>query len=108
MSSHITRAILLLTLLSWPATSYAQSVRELLTNGNPPLKGKPLAHVLQHYEAALERDSSAYDAAWKASLAAVTLAESDGRRDELLARGIRYGRRAVALNPSAAEVPFRR
>ncbi len=107
MFPHILRACLLVTLIVLPGALHAQTIRELLTNGNAELEGKPLDYVLEHYETALRSDSSAYDAAWKASLAAVTLAESGGgRRDSLLAEGIRYGRRAVAIDPAAAEGHF--
>lgn len=68
--------------------------------------------ALQHFQAALDQDSSNYEANWRGSLTLLTLGEQiPGRakvaeRDSLYAEAERYARRAVAADPAGADGHF--
>lgn len=75
-----------------------------------------LAHdpgtAVQHFEAALEQDSSSYEANWRAALALLDLGEqaaeagSDRVRDSLYREAERYAGRAVSADSGRAEGHF--
>jgi regulator of microtubule dynamics protein 3 len=67
--------------------------------------------ALQHYQAALEQDSSNYEANWRGAMTLLILGEQlqgskNPERDSLYAQAERYSRRAVAANPSGADGHF--
>jgi tetratricopeptide (TPR) repeat protein len=68
--------------------------------------------ALQHFQAALDQDSSNYEANWRASLALLTLGEQlpggakRPERDSLYAMAGRYARRAIAADPAGADGHF--
>lgn len=96
--------------------------------GAPPLHSQQVAdHValgvaadeahdprtaLQHFQAALDQDSSSYEANWRGALTLLTLGEQipdkvkSSERDSLYAQAERYARRAVASNPAGADGHF--
>jgi tetratricopeptide (TPR) repeat protein len=69
--------------------------------------------ALEHYQAALQQDSSNYEANWRGAMILLTLGEQLGdeakknrRRDSLYAQAERYARRAVTSEPSGADGHF--
>jgi tetratricopeptide (TPR) repeat protein len=68
--------------------------------------------ALQHFQAALERDSSNYDANWRAALTLLDLGEQipdsvkGNEQDSLYSLAERYAGRAVAANPNGADGHF--
>lgn len=68
--------------------------------------------ALQHYQAALDQDSSSYEANWRGAMTLLTLAEQlpqrskNPERDSLYALAERYATRAVASDPSGADGHF--
>jgi tetratricopeptide (TPR) repeat protein len=68
--------------------------------------------ALQHFQAALDQDSSNYEANWRGAMTLLTLGErlpdgTKGReRDSLYAEAERYARRAVAADPAGADGHF--
>ena len=68
--------------------------------------------ALQHFEAALEQDSSSYEANWRAALTLLDLGEQTAptgksrKRDSLYAVAERYASRAVAADPGGADGHF--
>jgi tetratricopeptide (TPR) repeat protein len=71
-----------------------------------------LRTALQHYQAALDQDSSNYDANWRGAMALLTLGEQMGgagknpERDSLYRLAERYAGRAAAFHPSSADGHF--
>jgi regulator of microtubule dynamics protein 3 len=67
--------------------------------------------ALQHYQAALDQDSTDYEANWRGALTLLTLGEQlsgskNPERDSLYAQAARYARRAVARNAAGADGHF--
>jgi regulator of microtubule dynamics protein 3 len=68
--------------------------------------------ALQHFQAALDQDSSNYEANWRGAMTLLTLGEQlparskNPERDSLYAEAERYARRAVASNPAGADGHF--
>ena len=67
--------------------------------------------ALQHYQAALEQDSTNYAANWRGAMTLLTLGEQqpggkNRERDSLYVQAVRYARRAVKANPSGADGHF--
>jgi len=67
--------------------------------------------ALQHFQAALQQDSSNYEANWRGAITLLTLGEQEpgnksAARDSLYAQAVRYARRAVKSNPSGADGHF--
>jgi tetratricopeptide (TPR) repeat protein len=65
--------------------------------------------ALGHFEAAIDADSSNYEALWKASREYVDLGEGErdeARRNDLFARAERLARKAVAVRPADPEGHF--
>jgi tetratricopeptide (TPR) repeat protein len=73
---------------------------------------RDLETALQHFEAALKRDSLNYEANWRAALTLGLMGDpfpmgrKSARRDSLYARAERHAERAVAVNPAGAEGHF--
>jgi len=68
--------------------------------------------ALQHYQAALDLDSSNYEANWRGAMTLLTLGEQlpahsrNPERDSIYAQAERYAQRAVASNPAGADGHF--
>ena len=68
--------------------------------------------ALQHYQAALDQDSSNYEANWRGAMTLLTLGEQlsarskNPERDSLYAHAERYSQRAATSNPAGAEGHF--
>ena len=68
--------------------------------------------ALQHYQAALDQDSSNYEANWRGAMTLLTLGEQiagsskNPERDSLYVQAVRYARRSVASNPAGADGHF--
>ncbi|MEA2725260.1 MAG: hypothetical protein QOH59_3031 [Gemmatimonadales bacterium] len=71
-----------------------------------------LKTALQHFQAALEQDSSGYEANWRGALTLLDLGEQipdsskNSQRDSLYSLAERYATRAVAANPQGADGHF--
>ena len=86
-----------------------QGADDHIVQGDAERAALRIQEALEHYEAAVAVDSAAQPALLHAAILAVTLAEyhpQPDERDSLLARGVRYARRAVALNPQDAHAHF--
>ena len=68
--------------------------------------------ALQHYQAALDQDSSNYEANWRGAMTLLTLGEQlpggskNPERDSLYLQAVRYARRSVASNPAGPDGHF--
>jgi tetratricopeptide (TPR) repeat protein len=71
-----------------------------------------LPTALQHFQAALDQDSSNYEANWRGALTLLTLGEQipdtvkTPERDSLYLQAERYARRAVVADPAGADGHF--
>lgn len=87
----------------------AQLAPDHVALGVAAAEARNLGRALRHFEAALARDSSSYDANWRASLTLGLMGDpfpmrrKSRLRDSLYARAERYARRAVRVNPAGAE-----
>lgn len=91
-----------------PAVSQSTAAEHIALGDSSHLAMSP-AFALAHYKAALEVDSSSYEALWKASRDAVDLGEFEPNEDQrkaYFAEGERFARRAVAVNADDAEGHF--
>ncbi len=90
----------------------AQSAADHVALGNAAMQVHDLRTALAHYDAALELDSTAYEANWRASIALLDEGEQipdsvkSAERDSLYARAERLARRAVAADSTRAEGHF--
>jgi tetratricopeptide (TPR) repeat protein len=90
----------------------AQQVGDHVPLGIAASDAHDLRTALQHFQAALDQDSTSYAANWRGALVLLTLGEQilDGkknaRRDSLYALAERYARRAVASDPAGADGHF--
>jgi tetratricopeptide (TPR) repeat protein len=93
-------------------TLYAQDVADHVAMGVAANEAHDLRTALQHFQAALDQDSSSYDANWRGALTLLDLGEeipdsSKGKeRDSLYSLAERYATRAVAANPQGADGHF--
>jgi len=87
------------------------TVKEHIALGDSAFAALAPAQALQHYRAALARDSTNYEALWKASRELVDIAKQvDGKddaskkhRDSLYEAARDYGEAAVRVNPNGAD-----
>jgi tetratricopeptide (TPR) repeat protein len=90
----------------------AQQVSDHVALGVAAEEAHDLRTALQHFQAALDQDSTSYDANWRGAVILLTLGEQipdkvkSSERDSLYALAERYARRAVASNPTAADGHF--
>jgi tetratricopeptide (TPR) repeat protein len=92
----------------------AQMPADHVALGKAAEEAHDLKTALAHYQAALEQDSSNYDANWRGAMILLTLGEQHGgdeskknpQRDSLYAEAERYARRAAAADPSGADGHF--
>src|SRR5215208_6536627 len=79
----------------------AQQVKDHIALGLAATDAHDLRTALQHFQAALDQDSTSYEANWRAAITLLTLGEQIGdnvkstERDSLYAQAERYARSAV-------------
>jgi tetratricopeptide (TPR) repeat protein len=102
-----------LCLIGLPAAPVvAQQVEDHVALGIAASDAHDLRTALQHFQAALDQDSSSYEANWRGAITLLTLGEQLGdtdknpERDSLYQLAERYARRAVASNPAGADGHF--
>jgi tetratricopeptide (TPR) repeat protein len=101
-----------LSLISIIAPLGAQQAADHVALGVAAEEAHDLRTALQHYQAALDQDSSNYEANWRGALTLLTLGEQtparakSSERDSLYAQAERYARRAVAADPAGADGHF--
>jgi tetratricopeptide (TPR) repeat protein len=90
----------------------AQQVEDHVALGIAASDAHDLRTALQHFQAALDQDSSSYEANWRGAITLLTLGEQLGdggknpERDSLYQEAERYAGRAVASNPAGADGHF--
>ena len=101
---------------AWSAGSvtaaHAQEAADHVAMGIAANEAHDLRTALQHFQAAIDQDSSSYDANWRGALTLLDLSEqipdaSKGKeRDSLYSLAERYAARAVAANLRGADGYF--
>jgi tetratricopeptide (TPR) repeat protein len=89
----------------------AQQVEDHVALGIAASDAHDLRTALQHFQAALDQDSTSYEANWRGAITLLTLGEQlgDGKnpeRDSLYRQAERYAGRAVASDPAGADGHF--
>jgi tetratricopeptide (TPR) repeat protein len=90
----------------------AQQAADHVTLGVAANEAHDPSTALQHFQAALDQDSSNYEANWRGALTLLTLGEripeavKTPERDSLYAQAEGYARRAVAADPAGADGHF--
>jgi regulator of microtubule dynamics protein 3 len=90
----------------------AQQVEDHVALGIAASDAHDLRTALQHFQAALDQDSSSYEANWRGAITLLTLGEQLGdtgknpERDSWYQQAERYAGRAVASNPAGADGHF--
>jgi tetratricopeptide (TPR) repeat protein len=90
----------------------AQQAADHVALGVAANEAHDLKTALQHFQAALDQDSSDYEANWRGALILLTLGEQipatgkSPERDSLYAQAEHYARRAVASDPAGADGHF--
>ena len=112
MSSPAYKATLIslsLLLVALAPSVQAQRAPDPVARGIAATGARDLAGALREFEAALARDSSNYEAHWRAAMTLGLLGDTfplkakSPLRDSLYARAERHARRAVRTNPAGAE-----
>lgn len=91
---------------------YAQEVADHVAMGIAANEAHDPKTALRHFQAALDRDSTSYDANWRGALTLLNLGEQipdsskNTERDSLYSQAERYATRAVAANPQGADGHF--
>jgi tetratricopeptide (TPR) repeat protein len=105
----LSRVVVLTAILCCPTTVAAQSVADLVRDGIQAQQARDPATALRYFEAALQGDSTSYEATWRAAEVLMDIGKQtpdsvkSPERDSLYVRAERYGRRAVELDPSGAD-----
>ncbi len=90
----------------------AQQAADHVALGLAASEAHDLPTALQHFQAALDQDSSNYEANWRGALTLLTLGDlipgsgKNRERDSLYTQAERYARRAVAADPAGADGHF--
>ena len=91
----------------------AQMPADHVALGKTAEEAHDIKTALEHYQAALQQDSTNYEANWRGAMILLTLGEQRGddnkknpERDSLYATAERYARRAVVSEPSGADGHF--
>ena len=93
------------TVLASPVA--AQTAAEHIAIGDREHKAMNAASALQHYQAAVQADSTSAEALWRAAVESIDLGEfDDARRDSLYRLGEQYARRAVQADPKSSMTHF--
>jgi regulator of microtubule dynamics protein 3 len=93
-------------------SALAQDARDHIALGVAASDAHDLRTALQHFQAALDQDSTSYEANWRGAITLLSLGEQIGDsvkspdRDSLYAQAERYARRAVAADPTGADGHF--
>lgn len=104
-------ALALGCLLAVPAAR-AQQPADHVALGVTADEAHDVRTALQHYQAAVDQDSTNYEANWRGAMTLLTLGEQipgsskNPERDSLYALAERYARRAVASDPAGADGHF--
>lgn len=113
MLNRVWKIALLVGVSSGSLTAlHAQGVADHVAMGVAANEGHDPRTALQHFQAALDQDSSSYEANWRGALTLIDLGEqipdsSKGKeRDSLYSLTERYATRAVAANPQGADGHF--
>jgi tetratricopeptide (TPR) repeat protein len=90
----------------------SSEVVDQIALGVAAAEARDLPAALRHYEAALQRDPSSYEANWRTALTLglmgdpFPLSAKSAQRDSFYLRAERHARRAVAVNPAGADGHF--
>jgi tetratricopeptide (TPR) repeat protein len=90
----------------------AQDAVDHVAMGVAANEAHDLRTALRHFQAALEQDSSSYEANWRGALTLLDLGEQipnsskNSQRDSLYSLAERYATRAAAANPEGADGHF--
>jgi tetratricopeptide (TPR) repeat protein len=101
-----------LCLAVMPSAGAAQKASDHVALGIAADEVHDTRTALQHYQAALDQDSTNYDANWRGSLNLLTLGEQipgkpkNPERDSLYSQAERYAHRGVASDPAGADGHF--
>jgi regulator of microtubule dynamics protein 3 len=109
--SPVTLVLLVGALWLRPAFLTAQRPADHIALGMSAQELHDPRTALQHYQAALQQDSSNYEANWRGAMTLGTLGEQvpgskNAERDSLYSQAVRYARRAVKSNPAGADGHF--
>jgi len=109
--SSVTLVLLVGALWLRPAFLAAQKPADHIALGMSAQELHDPRTALQHYQAALQQDSSNYEANWRGAMTLGTLGEQvpgskNAERDSLYSQAVRYARRAVKSNPAGADGHF--
>lgn len=89
------------------ASAQGMAVAAQIALGDREYEQRNLVAALQHYEAAVAKDSASTEGLWKAANAAVDLGEfNDAERESYYTRAEQLARLAVKSNPNSAEAHF--
>lgn len=94
---------------SGPAAAVPGEIVDLVARGDRASAARQPAQALALYEQALQRDSMAFDALWRASRELIDLGEFEADKVVQTARYAKaeiYARRAMAQHPELADVHF--
>jgi tetratricopeptide (TPR) repeat protein len=110
---RVWKIALLIGASAGPVTAlYAQEAADHVAMGIAANEAHDLRAALQHFQAALDQDSTSYEANWRGALTLLDLGElipdpSKGKeRDSLYSLAERYAARAVAANIQGADGHF--
>jgi tetratricopeptide (TPR) repeat protein len=102
----------MLCLAAVTASLGAQQAADHVALGVAANEAHDLKTALQHFQAALDQDTSNYEANWRGALTLLTLGEQipaagkSPERDSLYTQAEHYARRAVASDPAGADGHF--
>ncbi|HEY8196685.1 MAG TPA: hypothetical protein VIG04_06890 [Gemmatimonadales bacterium] len=105
-------ALVLGALASATTALKAQDAVDHVAMGVAANEAHDLKTALRHFQAALEQDTSSYEANWRGALTLLDLGEQtpdsskNSQRDSLYSLAERYATRAVAANPEGADGHF--
>jgi tetratricopeptide (TPR) repeat protein len=95
-----------------PVRAVAQGPADHVALGVTADEAHDIRTALQHYQAALDQDSTSYEANWRGGMVLLTLGEQipgtskNPERDSLYALAERYANRAVRSDPAGADGHF--
>ncbi|HYF40087.1 MAG TPA: hypothetical protein VD930_10380 [Gemmatimonadales bacterium] len=105
-------ATLAIVCLLAPLPAFAQGPDDHVALGVTADEAHDIRTALQHYQAALDQDSTHYEANWRGAMVLLTLGEQipgsskNPERDSLYALAERYANRAVRSDPAGADGHF--
>ena len=105
-------AVVAVACLVFPARLLPQGPADHIALGVTADAAHDIRTALQHYQAALDQDSTHYEANWRGAIVLLTLGEQipgsskNPERDSLYALAERYANRAVRSDPTGADGHF--